>query len=408
MVRKSKLWVYILLTIIAIAIVIAIIFGIYLTKNISYASESQGKTVAVEIPITPQDKSKKINIEEIVENNTKVQKVEVLEEQEIDVEFTTQYIENNSLAKGKMQVLQEGVDGKQNAVLKNIYEGDELISSVQVSSRITKASVDKIVQIGTAAFSNNYVPVVGDQLKATSITLAIRLNPDENAEKVVTINKGDVVTLKAKQGDWYYVSYDNYLGWAKSDSLEYVDPNGTGDGDENNVQYTKEQLTQNLGFSMLLNKPSGLTLDQFKQIFENDSNDKNNVFKDNAEYFYYIEQQYNINGIFVAAVAIHESGWGTSNISKNKKNLFGYGAYDSDPSGSAYTFQSYAEGIDLVSRVFVKYYLNPKGTPIYGGETATGTYFEGATLTAVNTRYASDKNWANAVFKWMTYLYNKL
>lgn len=408
MVKKSKLWVYILLTIIAIAIVIAIIFGIYLTKNISYASDSQNKTVAIEIPITSQDKSKKINIDEIVENNTKVQKIEVLEEQEIDVEFTTQYIENNSLAKGKMQVLQEGVDGKQNAVLKNVYEGDELISSVQISSRITKASVDKIVQVGTAAFSSNYVPVVGDELKATSITLAIRLNPDENADKVITINKGDKVVLKAKQGDWYYVSYDNYLGWAKSDSLEYVDPNGNGDGDENNVQYTKEQLSQNLGFSMLLNKPSGLTLDQFKQIFENDSNDVNNVFKDNAEYFYYVEQQYNINGIFVAAVAIHESGWGTSNISKNKKNLFGYGAYDSDPSGSAYTFQSYAEGIDLVSRVFVKYYLNPKGTPIYGGETATGTYFEGATLTAVNTRYASDKNWANAVFKWMTYLYNKL
>ena len=408
MVRKSKLWVYILVLIIAIAIVIAIIFGIYLTKNISYASDSQNKTVAVEIPITPQDKSKKINIEEIVENNTKVQKIEVLEEQEIDVEFTTQYIENSSLAKGKIQVLQEGVDGKQNAVLKNVYEGDELISSVQVSSRITKASVDKIVQVGTAAFSNNYVPVVGDELKATSTTLAIRLNPDENSDKVVTINKGDKVILKAKQGDWYYVSYDNYLGWAKADSLEYIDPNGTGDGDENNVQYTKEQLTQNLGFSMLLNKPSGLTLDQFKQIFENDSNDVNNIFKDNAEYFYYIEQQYNINGIFVAAVGIHESAWGTSNISKNKKNLFGYGAYDSDPSGSAYTFQSYAEGIDLVARVFVKYYLNPAGTPIYGGETATGTYFEGATLTAVNTRYASDKNWANAVYKWMTYLYNKL
>ena len=408
MVRKSKLWVYILVLIIAIAIVIAIIFGIYLTKNISYASDLQNKTIAVEVPITPQDKSKEINIEEIVENNTKVQKVEVLEEQEIDVEFTTQYIENNSLAKGKIQVLQEGFDGRQNAILKNVYEGDQLISSVQVSSRITKASVDKIVQVGTAAFSSNYVPVVGDELKATSTTLAIRLNPDENSDKVITINKGDKVILKAKQGDWYYVSYDNYLGWAKSDSLEYVDPNGTGDGDENNIQYTKEQLSQNLGFSMLLNKPSGLTLEQFKQILENDSNDKNNVFKDNAQYFYYVEQQYNINGIFVAAVAIHESGWGTSNISKNKKNLFGYGAYDSDPSGSAYTFQSYAEGIDLVSRVFVKYYLNPTGTPIYGGETATGTYFNGATLTAVNTRYASDKNWANAVFKWMTYLYNKL
>ena len=407
MVKKSKLWVYILVTVIAVAIVIAIIFGIYLTKSVSYASE-QTKTVAIEIPITPQDNTKKIDIEEIVENNTKVQKIEVLEEQETDVEFTTQYIENSSLAKGKMQVLQEGVDGKQNAILKNIYEGDELISSTQVSSRITKASVDKIVQIGTGAYSNNYVPVVGDILQATSTTLAIKLNPDENSDKVITINKGDKVTLKAKQNDWYYVSYDNYLGWAKSESLAYVDPNGTGDGDENNIQYTKEQLTQNLGFSMLLNRPSGLTLDQFRQIFENDSNDVNDVFKNNADYFYYIEQQYNINGIFVAAVGIHESGWGTSSISKNKKNLFGYGAYDSDPSGSAYTFQSYSEGIDLVARVFVKYYLNPAGTPIYGGETATGTYFEGATLTAVNTRYATDKNWANAVYKWMTYLYNKL
>ena len=408
MVKKSKLWVYILLSIIAIAIVIAIIFGIYLTKNVSYASEEQTRAVAVEIPITPQDKSQKVNIDEIVENNTKEPKIEVLEQQEIDVEFTTQYIENASLAKGKIQVLQEGIDGKQNAVLKNIYEGDKLISSTQVSSRITRASVDKIVQVGTASYSNNYVPVVGDELQATSTTLSIRLNPDENSDKVITINKGDKVILKAKQNDWYYVSYDNYLGWAKADSLEYVDPNGTGDGDENNVQYTKEQLSQNYGFSMLLNKPSGLTLEQFKKIFENDSNDVNNVFKDNAEYFYYVEQQYNINGIFVAAVGIHESGWGTSNISKTKKNLFGYGAYDSDPSGSAYSFQSYSEGIDLVARVFVKYYLNPPGTPIYGGETATGTYFEGATLTAVNQRYASDKNWANAVFKWMTYLINKV
>ena len=408
MVRKRKIWLYILISVVIIALIIAVIFGIYITKNESYAAEEKGRRLAVEIPIQKKDKNKEINIDEIVENNTSVQKIEKLEIQETDIEFTTQYIENSSLAKGKIQVLQEGVDGKQNATLKNIYEGDKLISSTQVSSQITKASIDKIVQIGTGAYSNTYVPVVGDELKATSVTLAIRLNPDENSEKIVTINKGEKVTLKGKQDNWYYVAYNNYLGWVKSENVEYVNPNGTGDGDENNVQYTKEELSQNLGFSMLLNKPSGLTLDQFKKIFENDSNDKNNVFKDNAEYFYYIEQQYNINGIFVAAVGIHESAWGTSSISKNKKNLFGYGAYDSDPSGSAYTFQSYAEGIDLIARVFVKYYLNPKGTPIYGGETAAGTYYEGATLSAVNKRYATDKNWANGVYKWMTYLYNKL
>ena len=71
-------------------------------------------------------------------------------------------------------------------------------------------------------------------------------------------------------------------------------------------------------FRMLLNEKSGLSLAQFKKIFLDDKNDKNNVFKDNAEYFYYAEQQYDVNGIFVAAVGIHESGWGTSSIRKEE------------------------------------------------------------------------------------------
>ena len=31
---------------------------------------------------------------------------------------------------------------------------------------------------------------------------------------------------------------------------------------------------------------------------------------------------YHINGVFLASMAIHESGWGTSTIAKDKKNLF--------------------------------------------------------------------------------------
>ena len=158
---------------------------------------------------------------------------------------------------------------------------------------------------------------------------------------------------------------------------------------------------------MKLNKPSGLSLEQFKKVLT-DSKDKNNIFSQNAEYFYYIEKQYNINGIFVAAVGIHESNWGTSKIAQEKYNLFGYGAYDSNPYNGAYTFTDYSESIDLLARVFVKYYLNPKETSIYGGETATGSYYNGATLTGVNTKYATDKNWANAVYTHMKYLYNKL
>ena len=237
------------------------------------------------------------------------------------------------------------------------------------------------------------------------------VEPDENSQKVATLSQNDELELKEIKDSWYKIESGTVRGYVKAECTTYINPNA-----QNGEEYTNEgssneksasTLKSTLSFNMALNKPSGLSLDQFKKVLT-DSKDKNNIFANNAEYFYYIEKQYNINGIFVAAVGIHESGWGTSKISLEKKNLFGYGAYDSNPYNSAYHFSDYSESIDLLARVFVKYYLNPKGTSIYGGEVATGSYYNGATLTGVNTRYATDKNWANRVYQYMQYLYNKL
>ena len=177
---------------------------------------------------------------------------------------------------------------------------------------------------------------------------------------------------------------------------------------ENENKYSKQQLLNRLSKNMPLNKPSGLTLEQFKKIFEGESKDKNGVFKENAEYFYYVEKVYGINGVFVAALGIHESAWGTSRIATDKMNLFGYGAYDMSAYASAYKYNGYAAGIDMVSRVLMKNYLNPKGTKLCNGEVATGKYYYGNTLSAVNKKYATDKKWADGVYKWMQYLYNRL
>ena len=130
--------------------------------------------------------------------------------------------------------------------------------------------------------------------------------------------------------------------------------------------------------------------------------------KTNNMYKFSTENEYNINGIFVAAIGIHESGWGKSNIAKNKKNLFGYRAYDSNPYNGAYSFSSYSESIDLIARVLVKYYINPAGTKIYDDQIATGKYYNGNTISGVNKKYASDKNWGNSVYKYMQYLYGKI
>lgn len=181
----------------------------------------------------------------------------------------------------------------------------------------------------------------------------------------------------------------------------YVEP-------EPESQVVSESGTSaSLSFDMPLNKPSGFTAEQFKSALT-DSKDVNKIFANNAEYFYYIEKEYNINGMFVAALGIHESAWGTSKIAKNKYNLFGYGAYDSNPYNGAYSFSSYSESIDLIARVLVKYYINPAGTTIYDGQVASGKYYNGNTLTGVNKKYATDTNWANAIYKHMQYLYGKL
>ena len=159
---------------------------------------------------------------------------------------------------------------------------------------------------------------------------------------------------------------------------------------------------------MQLNKTSDLTLTDYKKIFTGLSNDKNKIFQDNYQVFYNIEKKYNINGILLASMAIHESAWGTSQIAQDKKNLFGYGSYDSTPYESSFEFDTYAEGIETVAKSLVKYYLNPSGTKIYDGETAAGWYYNGPTLEGVNTRYASDKDWHNKVFNYMQMLYNRL
>ena len=180
-----------------------------------------------------------------------------------------------------------------------------------------------------------------------------------------------------------------------------------GTKEQEKIKKTENNNSKNISFNMALNKPSGLSLEQFKKVLTDDK-DKNKVFENNAEYFFYIEEQYNINGIFVASIGIHESAWGTSRIAKNKYNLFGYGAYDSNPYNGAYTFSNYSESIDLLARVLVKYYLNPKGTTIYDGQVASGKYYNGNTVSAVNVKYATDKNWANCVYKYMEYLYGKI
>ena len=177
---------------------------------------------------------------------------------------------------------------------------------------------------------------------------------------------------------------------------------------EDKKEFSKEELISKVSFEMNIAEPSGFSLEQFRKVLQGKASDKNKIFEKNCDYFYYAEQEYGINGIFLASLAIHESGWGTSKIALDKNNLFGYQAYDGSAYSSSKNFSSYSEGIDLVARVLIKYYLNSNGTEIYGGDIADGRYYTTSTIKGVNKYYASDSNWANAIYKIMFDLYNDL
>lgn len=96
-----------------------------------------------------------------------------------------------------------------------------------------------------------------------------------------------------------------------------------------------------------------------------------------------------MNGLYLAAHAAWETGWGKSRIYQDKNNLFGYGAYDHSPYESAYSFPSPEACVYYAADRIKTNYLTQ------GGKFYNQKY--GPTLTGMNEKYASDPNWKNGI-----------
>jgi beta-N-acetylglucosaminidase len=355
------------------------------------------------------DNKNVLDISKILKENTSSNIKEEMQYEVIDLEYTTEYVKNENLPSGTIWVSQIGIDGKQSTIIIKKYDGDELISEEIVATNVDKAAINKQVEIGTGKGKNNYELKAGDTVYSTPAGLPVMQECDSNSEKLITLGKGtEVKVIEVFENGWSYVGVGSRKGYVLSEGLSNINPIRITETEENGAELSKEELLARLSFDMNVGEESNLSLEQFRKILQNQPSDINNIFSDNADYFYYAEQEYGINGVFLAAVAIHESAWGTSNIARAKKNLFGYMAYDNSPYLSAMSFSTYSEGIDLLARVFMKYYLNPSGTEIYGGNIAEGKYYNGNTVSSVNKCYATDSNWAKSVYNIMKKLYEKL
>jgi len=61
---------------------------------------------------------------------------------------------------------------------------------------------------------------------------------------------------------------------------------------------------------------------------------------------------------FILAVIGLESQWGKSQIARKKKNLFGWGAIDTDPGGGAWRFNTFEGCIAVILHKFRKHWID--------------------------------------------------
>ena len=345
----------------------------------------------------------RLNVQNIISENSGMDRVKEQVDEERDVEFETTYNNNPTLPKGEEIVLQEGSLGKDKLTLVKTYENGNLVEEIILNKQNLQEPVPKIIDLGTSEFLAKHKVHIGDTMYLLN-NVTLKDSTQENANDVAEVKQSlDVKLLELPSEEWCKVSFDGIEGYTKTSSLTsaYSTPSIV---EKNRIQ----RILIKVNINMELNKSSGLTLNDYKKIFTNLPSDTNHIFEDNYAVFYNMDKMYNINGIFLASLAIHESAWGTSQIAQDKKNLFGYGSYDSTPYESSFEFETYAEGIETVAKALVKYYLNPSGTVIYDGEIASAWYYNGPTLAGVNTRYASDEDWHEKVYTYMETLYNRL
>ena len=375
------------------------LFYTSISSNYILATGEEEKKAIAEF----EPNSSPINTMNIIAGNISDYTKKEITTEEITIEYETKYMDNDQMPSGETKIIQTGSFGYKDRTIIRTYENETLIDEKIINEVLKTPSIDEVIDVGKSDFLAEKKAHI-EEVVYTTEEIPLRENAsNDSREKCIIYQYVPVTLLYVMSNNWCIVSVDGMEGYIDG---QFITTEAATPGITEKVRV--QALMLSLNIDMPLNRPSGLTESDFIRVLSNNYDDENNIFSNNARKFYEIENKYKINGIFLAAIGIHESNWGRSTISQRKKNLFGYGAYDDSPFASSYTFDSYEYGIELVAKVLVKYYLNEEGTSIYDGERAVATYYNGPTVNGVGQRYASDPDWGQKVFNTMNYLYNRI
>lgn len=138
----------------------------------------------------------------------------------------------------------------------------------------------------------------------------------------------------------------------------------------------EEQFTAT---TMPLNMPSGISAERFENAF------RGTALEGIGEMLVFAENETGINSLILAGVIVHETGWGSSRLAKEKNNLAGLNACG-DAYNNAFSFDSRIDSIMFLGNLLSTKYC--PGGKFFGG---------GFNLDGVGVKYAEDPLWAKKV-----------
>lgn len=193
----------------------------------------------------------------------------------------------------------------------------------------------------------------------------------------------------------YYRSYSKYGGDAESATLRigaapsFMTSGNTYYSNDGINFYTDRDLNNYVGtnynyyqFLPLRSKSSitGSELDSYLNNLVSES-----AMKGHGQDFVNAQNNYGVNSLLLYAMALHESGNGTSTLAKSYNNLFGWGAYDSSVS-SAKKYSSISECVAAQAGDNLSNYMDIGDWRYFGS-------FVGNRGSGFNVKYASDPYW---------------
>ncbi|PET50971.1 peptide-binding protein [Bacillus sp. AFS001701] len=236
---------------------------------------------------------------------------------------------------------------------------------------------------------------ITDTTYITTSELNLRQTYDASSPllTVIPVNMVLIATDKTSN-NWYKVSYNGKTGYVSGTYIKQVK--------------TGDPMTSRDSYQFIdLRTPSTVTAAQINTyIASNVNSGVKSILTGQGQLFIDAGNKYGVNALYLAAHAIHESGFGTSQISLGKNNLFGFGSYDTTPYIASYKFMSVQENVEYIARSIKSTYLNPSNWKYKGAYLGFSTKDMSnvridAASEGMNFYYATDPNWGKLIAQHM-------